>query len=312
MKRKTILIVMFSILLFNAIYANETKKERLTYWEEAKIHILASLDSLIENKIPIDFEKMELESQDHIMRGDVRQIEFYFRFMTDGVKFTQKMGIDGIAKWWYNPEGGLDPRSIEWLKMAGQYVVIDADSSYFNKYKPIIIKKLYEFLDDEYPALQVSSARALAFMGVEDSIVIQKLKYYANGTNSDKWNLENTSYYSKTTIDFYQREGKTAADRKRDAIGGLKRGANQGLEFIYKRENNNNKKNDLLNFNKIKQKTRDLDWDGNSSASYCNQWWGGEFSIYNPDYTSYPGEDCANFASQCLIAGYYEYIKAFL
>lgn len=273
MKKKTILIVIFSILLFNVIYANGIENERPIYWEDAKISILASLDSLIENNIPIDFEKMELESQDHIMRGDVRQIEFYFRFMTHGVKFTQKMGIDGIVKWWYNPEGGLNPRSIEWLKMAGEYVVIDADSSYFNKYKPIIINKLYEFLDDEYPALQVSSARALAFMGVEDSIVIQKLEYYANGTNSDKWNLENTSYYSNTTVDFYQRKGKTAADRKRDAIWGLKRGANQGLEFIYNRENNNNKKNNLLNFNKIKQKERDLDWDGNSSADYCIEYY---------------------------------------
>lgn len=247
-------------MLFSVMYANEPEKERPTYWEDAKIRILAGLDSLIENNIPIDFDKMELESQDHIMRGDVRQIEFYFRFMTNGVKFTQRMGINGIVKWWYNPEGGLDPRSIEWSKMAGEYVVIDADSSYFNKYKPIIIKKLFGFLDDEDPALQVTSARALAIMGVEDSIVTQKLKYYANGTNSDKWNLENTSYYSKTTVDFYQRRGKTAADRKRDAIRELKRGANHGLEYIYKRENNSNKKNDLLNFNKIKQKTRDLDY----------------------------------------------------
>ena len=255
-----IIIITFSILLFNLIYANETENERLNSWIKGRKEILAELDSLIAKGIPIDFDKMELESREHTMAGGIRQIEFYLRFMTDGVRFTQKMGIDGIVKWWYKPEGGLDPRSIEWYKMAGQYTVTDEDSSYFNKYKPIITKKLYEFLDDEYPALQVSSARALAFMGVENSIVIQKLKYYANGTNSYKWNLENTSYYSKTTVDFYQRRGKTAADRKRDAIRELKRGANQGLEYIYKRENNNNKKNDLLNFNKIKQKTRDLDY----------------------------------------------------
>ena len=72
---------------------------------------------------------------------------------------------------------------------------------------------------------------------------------------------------------------------------------------------------DLLNFNKIEQKkSRDLDWDGNSSAAYCNQWWGREFSIYNPAYINYAskGGDCANFSSQCLIAGYYDDIKAFL
>ena len=273
MIRKTILIVMFSILLFNVIYANETEKERPTYWEDAKLNILSKLDSLIQNEIPISFEEQGPDAQMQIIRGDVREIEYYYKWMCYGTKLTQKWGIDNISKWWYKPKGGLDPLEVERLKSKGQYVVTDADSSYIKYYKPLVIKKLYEFLNDEYPALQVSSARALAFMGVEDSIVIQKLEYYANGTNSDKWNLENTSYYSNTTVDFYQRKGKTAADRKRDAIWGLKRGANQGLEFIYNRENNNNKKNNLLNFNKIKQKERDLDWDGNSSADYCIEYY---------------------------------------
>ena len=33
----------------------------------------------------------------------------------------------------------------------------------------------------------------------------------------------------------------------------------------------------------------------NYALSYCRN--------YNPAYNSYPGADCANFVSQCLIAG---------
>ncbi len=307
-----LLIMVFAGSLFaNGIDCQEEEtefKERPTYWKDAKISILTSLDSLIQNNIPIDFEKMELESQDNIMRGDVRQIEFYFRFMTDGVKFTQKIGIDGIAKWWYNPEGGLDPRSIEWLKMAEQYVVIDADSSYINKYKPIIIKKLYVFLDDEYPALQVSAARTLINIGVSDNLIIDKLEYYANGINSDQWDIEYTGYPDRSSIYW---EGKTEKERKNDCVRAIMNIGKSGLMILenrfedkrnsIKQSRYNEKKINELNFN-----IRDLDWDGQTSADYCKQYWGPDITDWNQLYTYYPGNDCCNFASQCLIAGCYD------
>ncbi len=133
--------------------------------------------------------------------------------MLYGDKITQKKGIDGMVQWYGNPE------------KSEKY---EQDSIFVN-YKSNIINKIYEFLDDKYPALQVSAARTLAYVDVTDSLVINKLEYYANGVNSKEWNLENTSYYMNTTIDFYLKRGKTAYDRKRDAIRELMRNANKGL-----------------------------------------------------------------------------------
>lgn len=291
MKRKTILIVMFSILLFNVIYANGTKKEKPTYWEDAKISILTRLDSLIQNGISISFEEQGPDAQMQIIRGDVREIEYYYKWMCYGTKLTQKWGIDNISKWWYKPEGGLDPLEVERLKSKGQYVVTDADSSYIKYYKPLVIKKLYEFLDDNYPLLQVAAAQSLIRMHITDPLIIDKLKYYANRKNTKLWS-------QKINLDLYELYSKEKTNEK--AISILIRRAENGLKKL-------NKNQDQYNLNKktIKNLNRDLDWDGDISASYCIEWWGGEDPynpIYNPDYTSY-GADCANFASQCLIAG---------
>ena len=296
--------------MVNVIYANGTEKERLNSWIKARKEILTELDSLIVKGIPIDFDKMELESREHTMNGGIRQIEFYYKFITNGTKLTQKLGIDGVSKWWYKLEGGLSPKDVKWYKMAGQYTVTDADSSYFNKYKSIIIKKLYEFLDDEYPALQVSAARTLAYMGVSDSLVIDKLEYYANGTNSDKWNIENTGYPDKNSIYW---EGKTEKERRNDCVRAIVNIGKHGLKILEDRIINKNNsimesEDNEKEINELNLNNRDLDWEGQTSADYCNQWWGGldpENPIWNPDYTSYPS-DCCNFASQCLIAGYYD------
>jgi hypothetical protein len=259
--------------------------------ERIKKGFIAKLDSLIANNKPIisENETYSDESAIKMFGGDSRQILIFYKYMLYGDKFTQKKGIDGFIKWYGNP------------KKTEKY----GQDSIFVNYKSNIINKIYEFLDDKYPALQVTAARTLAYLGISDSLVIDKLEYYANGTDSNNWNLENTIIYY-TTGDFY-----VGNKKRQKAIQGLKFGASQGLEKIYKK-NIKNDNQDFLNFNKIKQKTRDLDWDGNSYASYCNQWWGGLYSNYNPTYASYPGQDCANFASQCLIAGYYDDIKAFL
>ncbi len=301
-----IVIIVISTINLNA---NEAEKERLNSWIKARKEILAELDSLIAKGIPIDFDKMELESRAHTMDGGIRQIEFYYKFMTNGTKLTQKLGIDGVSKWWYNTEGGLDPRTIEWYKMAGQYTVTDADSSYFKKYKPIITKKLYEILDDEYPALQVTAARTLAYMGISDSLVIDKLEYYANGTNSNQWNIENTGYPDKSSTYW---EGKTENERRNDCVRVIVNIGKTGLLILRDRINKSNSiiesKDNEKEINELNLNIRDLDWDGQASADYCNQWWGGLDPlnpIWNPDYSSYPA-DCCNFASQCLIAGYYE------
>jgi hypothetical protein len=316
MQKKAILLVIFSILLLNVINVNGTEKERPTYWEEAKIRILSKLDSCFEKGIAIAYEETGPDAEMQIMRGDVREIEYYYKYMCYGTKLTQKWGIDYISKWWYKPEGGLDPRSIEWLKMAGQYVVIDADSSYINKYKPIIIKKLYEFLDDEYPALQVSAARTLVYMGISDNLIIDKLEYYANGINSDKWNIEYTGYPDKNSIYW---KGKTEQYRRMTCIQAIRKVAKAGLKILQNKIENKDKKkietkdnNDKIN--NLNFKGRDLDWDGQASANYCIQYWGPDSTYYNSAYTNFAsqGGDCCNFASQCLIAEYYEDIKAFL
>jgi parallel beta-helix repeat protein len=286
-----IAIILTTIINLNA---NEAEKERLNSWIKARKEILAELDSLIAKGIPIDFGKMGLEAWEHTMDGGIRQIEFYYKFMTNGTKLTQKLGIDGVSKWWYKPKGGLSPKDVEWYKMAGQYTVTDADSLYFNKYKPIIIKKLYEFLNDENPLIQVAAAQSLIRMHITDPLIINKLKYYANRKNIKLWS-------HKINLDLYELYSKERTNEK--AINILIRRAKNGLKKLNKNQEQYN-----LNKKTIKNLKRDLDWNGDISASYCIEWYGGEDPdnpIYNPSYTSYSA-DCCNFASQCLIAGYYD------
>ena len=156
---------------------------------------------------------------------------------------------------------------------------------------------IYEFLDDEYPALQVTAARTLAYMGIDDSLVIEKLTYFANGTDSEEWNLENTLVYQ--CLHHYLYFGgtftmKELEQKKQRAIKEIKDISKIGLNIIKSRKMKRNFqiKENKKSFNDYNlERKRDLDWDGNSSADYCNKYWGPEITDWNPDYTSYPGND---------------------
>ncbi len=44
-------------------------------------------------------------------------------------------------------------------------------------------------------------------------------------------------------------------------------------------------------------------YNPNAAADYAEEWWDVDEITYNHDYNYYPGNDCANFVSQCLKAG---------
>ena len=299
-KKQFFLLMTFCFVIFSLNAMTEVEKQEMA--ERIKKGFIAKLDSIIANNKPIisENETYSDESAIKMFGGDSRQILIFYKYMLYGDKFTQKKGIDGMVRWYGHPQ-----RTEKYKQ-----------DSIFVNYKSNIINKIYEFLDDKYPALQVTAARTLAYMGIDDSLVIEKLMYYANGTDSQNWNLENTLIYQ--CLHHYLHYGgsytkKELEQKRQRAIQDLKYGASQGLKIIYQKKNIKNDNKDLLYFNKIEKKeSRDLDWDGNSSASYCNQWWGGLYSNYNPAYANYAssGGDCANFASQCLIAGYYYDIKS--
>lgn len=69
---------------------------------------------------------------------------------------------------------------------------------------------------------------------------------------------------------------------------------------FYPKSNNNKKK--------LKNDRSILKWEADNSASYCIAHY--DSVNYNPAYTSFYGEDCANFGSQCLIAGNYDLSSA--
>ena len=293
-KKKRFLLLLFFCAVFIGLNAL-TEEEKQEIFERGKKEFLAILDSIIANNKPIESELESDYSSIKAFNGDIRQIDIFYKYVLYGDKITQKKGIDGFIRWYGNPD------------RAEKY----KQDTIFVSYRPIIIELIYEFLDDEYPALQVTAARTLAYLGFSDNLVIDKLEYYANGTDSQNWNLENTLVYQ--CLHHYLHYGgtytkKELEQKRQRAIQDLKYGASQGLEIIYQKKNIKNDNKDLLNFNKIEQKkSRDLDWDGSLSADYCFQWWGRNINLYNPAYANYAlqGGDCANFASQCLIAGYY-------
>lgn len=297
MFKKMMLSWLFVTVLAGCLFANgvdcrerdyKTEEEKQKMAERIKISYFAELDSLIASNKPIISENEDYSDESIIKMfgGDSRQIIIFYKYMLYGDKFTQKKAIDGMVRWYGNP------KRVEKLKQ----------DSIFVNYRYPIINKIYEFLDDKYPALQVTAARTLVYMGIDDSLVIQKLKYYANGTDSQNWNLENTIIYY-TTGNFYEENKK-----RQKATKEIKDVAKIGLDIIKsgnKKENLQIQENKKFNHFNL-ERNRDLDWDGNSSSDYCELYWGPEITDYNLNYTNYVGNDCANFASQCLIAGYYE------
>lgn len=296
-KKKLFLLLVFFCIVFISLNAL-TEEEKQEIFERGKKEFLARLDSLISNNEPI-ISETETYSDDSAIKtfnGDIRQIDIFYKYLLYGDKITQKKGIDGFVRWYGNPE------------RAEKY---EQDSIYVN-YKTKIIKNIFKFLDDEFPALQVSAARTLVYLRIKDSLIINKLEYYANETDSEEWNLENTLVYQ--CLHHYLYFGgtytkKELEQKKQRAIKEIKDIAKIGLNII---ENRNKKRNFQIKENKKSfnnynlKRNRDLDWDGDASADYCKQYWGPEITDWNPNYTSYPGNDCANFASQCLIAGYYD------
>jgi hypothetical protein len=301
-KKKQFLLLLFFCFVFLSLNAL-TEEEKQEIFERGKREFIARLDSFIANNKPIISESYTNSDESAIktFNGDIRQIDIFYKYVLYGDKITQKKGIDGFVRWYGNPE------RVEKYEQ----------DSVFVSYRPKIIQLIYEFLDDEYPALQVTAARTLAYMGIDDSLVIEKLTYFANGTDSEEWNLENTLVYQ--CLHHYLYFGgtftkKELEQKKQRAIKEIKDISKIGLNIIKSR---NKKKKFQIKENKksfnnynLKRK-RDLDWEGDLSADYCKKYWGPEITDWNPDYASYPGNDCANFTSQCLISGYYEDIKPF-
>ena len=192
LKKKLFLLLVFFCFVFVSLNAL-TEEEKQEMAERIKKGFIAKLDSLIANNKPIisENETSSDESAIKMFGGDSRQILIFYKYMLYGDKFTQKKGIDGMVRWYGN------------TKRTEKY---EHDSIFIN-YKSNIINKIYEFLDDKYPALQVTAARTLAYLGISDSLVIDKLEYYANGTDSKNWNLENTIIYY-TTGNFYMENTK--------------------------------------------------------------------------------------------------------
>ncbi len=295
-KKKRFLLLVFFCVVFISLNAL-TEEEKQELGERIKISYFARLDSLIANNKLIE---SVVESDVGTMQafgGDPRQIIIFYKYIRYGDDGIQKRGIDRIPNWYGNP------------KRAEKF---KQDSIYVN-YKPKVIKVLYDLLEDKSSVLQVSAARTLVYMGISNSLVIDKLEYYANSTNSDKWNVENTGYPAKNSS-FWK--GKTDKERRNVCIRIIVNAGKQGLEILEDRINNKNNskiefKDNEKEVNELNLNIRDLDWNGETSAEYCNLWWGGLDplnQIYNPAYANYAsvGGDCANFASQCLIAGYYE------
>jgi hypothetical protein len=301
-KKKRFLLLVFFFIVFISLNAL-TEEEKQEMAVRIKKGFIAKLDSLIANNKPIisENETYSDESAIKMFGGDSRQILIFYKYMLYGDKITQKKGIYGIVRWYSNPE------------RAKKY----KQDTIFVNYRPKIIQFLYEFLDDEFPILQVAAAQSLIYMDITDSLVINKLEYYANRNNCNQWiGKMNLSLYNLPDLSTYINVfHKTEENRKRDAINALIRMAESALKRF-----NDKKENTIKNEIEIKKKLelniniRDIDWDGNLSAAYCYQWWGGLYSNYNPAYINYASQrgDCANFASQCLIASYYEDLKTFL
>jgi len=187
--KKTISTNLYLLLISLAFSCNTS----LTVDEPIKKETLKEFYSLIEDGIALDFEEMELESAVKGFDGDARQIEIYYLFTKYGAPFTKVEAMENVINWYYFPEGGLCPSSVEKMKSNNQYSVTEKDSVVFKKFKPLIIEALYENINSGDASIEVTAASALVYFKRTDTLVKQKLELYAKGINSDRWNLQFTA-----------------------------------------------------------------------------------------------------------------------
>ena len=254
--------------------------------------------------------------------GDIRELNLLIKFIKNGNEDAQKIAIEILPK---SIKDNFD-------------TIRDRDYKYFYKLLQPTVNSRYDALVVE-SCVSLYKISVMYKQTFDDSL-LSILEYYARGTNSENWNLEHTIRFrdynpQSPWLKRYCEEKGFNVDEytKQRAILEIRRIAIEGFFLVDNIKNNeilieimnNDKglhsveepfylKNMIkrffkrkergkfydLNYKLYKNDQRDPNWNGELSASYCRQYY--DYDDYNEAYHAYDN-DCANFGSQCLIAG---------
>ena len=327
MLKKMMFFGLFLLVFAGSLLANGmSESERLKIIEENKCYVgIPALDKdsglshSIETKIQQNHKLSNslIQTLYHIVirdkEIDIRELNMVIKFLQYGDNDAKKTAVEIL------------PKSIE----KNFSVIKDMDYDYFyNLIKPLV--------NCHYISLNVESCISLykissTFEHTFDDSLFSKLEYYALGTNSENWSLE----YNPDSISLKRICEEKGYDpeeyAKKRAITSIRRKVirclflmnnnkankllieimnnendpklpvqssdiNQMIRTLWERRENGGK---LYNLNlNNRNKERDPNWNGLLSAAYCDSM----YDRFNQAYHQYL-EDCANFGSQCLIAG---------
>ena len=300
---------------------NNTDDQKTTSEQSSrKLKFLKKIDTLLKEKKEITWKEAGGYIQ-WLFKNDPAQIYLSHSFLENGDDRLKIETLEMIPVIWNSKNG------IEKIK----YNDINGSTKVFSKEESInLMLKLSSSHDC---ALQVLSCYYLAKLGYSDDNTINILLSYSLTKNFENWNIDNTFpfYFEFTELeknDYIANnyKGNSALEKKiSDAKYTLRYWGKSGLISLY--ENGNIKayeaiqkllsssqdseflkslKLEIENINLKQKKSKEINdnklWDGNASAEYCIAWYDSfNTSEYN-DYSTMGG-DCANFGSQCLIAG---------
>ncbi len=324
MFKKMMLLGLLVMIFASSLLANGmSESERLEIIEENKCYVgipALNKDSGLSHSIETKIQQNQklpnslIQTLYHIVirdkEIDIRELNMVIKFLQYGDNDAKKTAIEIL------------PRSIE----KNFSVINDKDYNYFyNLIKPLV--------NSQYPALIAESCISLykissIFEHTFDDSLLLKLEYYARGTDSENWRLNyNPNSISLQRVckekgynnEIYAKERAIILIR-RNVIRHLflisRDRTNTILLEIINIENEPKYQEDIFKIKEMIQKlfehrerglddynfksNRDPNWNGALSAAYCEQW---AESYNTAQYPHIYPEDCANFGSQCLIAG---------
>ncbi|MGD9707313.1 MAG: amidase domain-containing protein [Candidatus Delongbacteria bacterium] len=344
MKSKSVLGILLLIIFFIfptfAMSKGSEENKALEWNISTKAKIFDRIDSLMESKNVIEEkDAFNLQSLDGRFEGDGEAIEYANKVISYD-KSTPSALIEAlyVLRYWKNLL--IDPKSESdknILKLNGKYPVYENDIALYKRLKTQVIDSINKLMfKSNCPFVKLSVIETLyALNGKEkyNNEIEAILLYYTRETDEESWDLAATPFsdiiakrnYIKITALrlLFKYDVFKASEISEEILKNyvpnesvkVKRYQNyyEEVKKVILENQKNNNKDKTPNNSKDTGSIYNHIWNPDSSASYCKEFWGPDSSDYNnTEYKSwaYLNSDCANFASQCLIAGGIDLSKA--